>query len=116
VILHLIPAPTWKALGDADTYEPPSLADEGFIHCTGDDELMLDVANMFYGHLEDAFVLSIDEHDLAAEVRWEQPVGEPGAPLFPHVYGPLNLDAVVGVRRLVRDTSGRFASYVAVND
>jgi uncharacterized protein (DUF952 family) len=113
VILHLLSAHEWAALADADEYAPPSLASEGFIHCTGDDDLMLEVANLFYTQLDDALVLSIDEHDLHAEVRWEPPDDRPGLPLFPHVYGPLNLDAVVGVRRLVRDADGRFTGYLA---
>jgi uncharacterized protein (DUF952 family) len=113
MILHLLPAHEWAALTDADEYAPPSLATDGFIHCTGDDDVMLEVANRFYRHVDDALVLSIDEHDLHADVRWEPADDRAGLPLFPHVYGPLNLDAVVGVRRLERDHDGRFIGYRA---
>ena len=120
MILHLIPASTWEALGDADLYGPDSLEAEGFIHCSGDDDVMLDVANWGYRDVGDVLVLSIDEHDVDAEVRWEPPSPLPddwdGVLMFPHIYGPLNLDAVVGIRRLVRDAAGLFAGYEVVTD
>src|SRR5262249_7705116 len=118
MILHLLPAATWQALGDADSYGPASLEEEGFVHCSGDDDVMLDVANRFYADAGALLVLSIDEHDLEAEVRWEAPAPTPpnwDGPLFPHVYGPINLDAVIAIRRLVRD-GGRFVGYAPVSD
>lgn len=115
MILHLVPAATWAELADAATYSPESLATEGFVHCSGDDEVMLAVANAFYRGVGEALVLSIDEHELTAAVRWEaaapRPVNGDEATRFPHVYGPLDLAAVVGVRRLVRDDTGRFVRY-----
>ena len=122
MILHLITVETWAALADAQKYTPESLAAQGFIHCSGDDDVMLDVANSHYADAGEVLVLTIDEHDLDAEVRWEapnplppgwDPNGPEGAPTFPHIYGPLNLDAVVGIRRLLRDNGGRFAGYAS---
>jgi uncharacterized protein (DUF952 family) len=116
VIYHLLPASTWEEIRTEPHFEPASLAVEGFVHCTGDEQLMLDVANAFYGDLDGPLVLSIDERRLRADVVWEPPAPLPdgwdGAPTFPHVYGPLDIDAVVEVRRLVRDpNSGRYVAY-----
>ena len=88
-------------------YAPASLATEGFVHCTSGDPLMLDVANRFYGDTAGNLVaVAIETDRLTSEVRWEAPAHPDGseapadAPLFPHVYGPLNLDAVVAVAPL----------------
>jgi uncharacterized protein (DUF952 family) len=109
VILHLMPSSEWaRWLGDG-RYEPASVATEGFVHCTGDDELMLAVANRFYaGESGDLLVVTLDEGRLSSEVRWEAPAHpdgstpDPSGPQFPHVYGPLDGAAVVEVRRLRR--------------
>jgi uncharacterized protein (DUF952 family) len=114
VILHLMPEDVLRALPADGVYEPASLAIEGFVHCTGDDELMLRVANAFYTSEPGSMVvLSIDASLLSSEVKWEAPVhGDPLAiERFPHVYGPLEMSAVVGVRRLVRDAAGRYLGY-----
>ena len=34
-------------------YEPASLTTEGFVHCTGDDDTLLAVANRFYAAVDD---------------------------------------------------------------
>jgi uncharacterized protein (DUF952 family) len=115
VILHLVPAAVWAQVAGHETYAPESLESEGFVHCTGDDDLMLTVANAFYRSVGDVLVLSLDESRLAADVRWEPPAPLPdgwaGAPMFPHVFGPLDLAAVVDVRQLVRDDAGSFVAY-----
>ena len=117
MILHLMPRPAWATWRDGGRYDPPSLATEGFVHCSADDDVMLAVANRFYAHEPDELVVvTLDEARLTSAVRWEAPAhpdgGAPtdGQPLFPHVYGPLDRDAVVAVRRLVR-ADGRFAGY-----
>ena len=50
------------------TYAPASLADEGFVHCTAGDDLLLQVANSFYADVEpdDFLVLSLDEDRLGS--------------------------------------------------
>ena len=123
IVLHLMPAAVWRAWNAGARYEPASLATEGFVHCTAGDELMLDVANRFYRGTDDELVaVAIETSRLTSEVRWEAPSHPDGsdapadAPLFPHVYGALDRDAAVGVRRIVRDAGGgRFAGYVPID-
>ena len=115
-LLHLLPEVEWVALAGASSYSPASLASEGFVHCTAGDDLMLQVARSFYADVADELVvLSLDADHVGSEVRWEapSPAPPPGSAVteFPHVYGPIDLAAVVGVRRLQRDTSGRFAGF-----
>jgi uncharacterized protein (DUF952 family) len=117
MILHLMPLAEWRAWRDGGSYEPASLATEGFVHCTGDDVLLLDVANRFYGDVDALVAVALDPERLTSEVKWEPPAHPDGStpaaegPLFPHVYGPLDREAVTGVRRLAR-VDGRFAGYM----
>jgi uncharacterized protein (DUF952 family) len=121
VILHLLPESTWRALGGSGTYLPASYAEDGFVHCSAGDDVMLAVANAFYAEEPDELVVwDIDPGHLTSEVRWEPaegspPPGVPTSTLFPHVYGPIVLDAVVRTRRLVRDAEGRFVGYAPID-
>jgi uncharacterized protein (DUF952 family) len=83
-----------------------TLADEGFIHASRAAQVA-GVANMFYrDSADDLVVLVIDTGLVRAPVRYEDVPGA-DAP-FPHIYGPLNTDAVVGVRPLPAGPGGEF--------
>ncbi|MFD9795330.1 DUF952 domain-containing protein [Streptomyces sp. NPDC059070] len=98
MIFHVVPAPEWTAAGAAP-YAPPSLAAEGFVHCSADPGAALTVANAHYRDAPAPLLLvGIDEARLAAEVRWEG-----AGQAFPHVYGPIGREAVAEVRELRRE-------------
>jgi len=117
-ILHLVRAEYFEALPESESYLSETFAADGFIHCTGDSATLLEVANHFYqivpGHM---LVLVIALDRLTAEVKWEAPIHpagtssppEPGR-LFPHIYGPVNRDAIVEVRAAGRAPDGAFLS------
>ncbi len=120
MILHLAPAADWDAVPLGGTYSPASLDTEGFVHCTGDDDTLQRVANAFYRHLPgEIVVLTLDETRLGAVTKWEAPAhpnpdaapGTDDATRFPHVYGPLERDAVVLERRFVRTPDGTCTGY-----
>lgn len=129
MILHLAPRADWEATPADQPYRTDSLAHEGFIHATQGDDLLLRIANAFYKDRPGEFVvLEIDEACLTSEVRWEVPAppwgGAPlppeasvsdtapdGAPRFPHIYGPINRDAIIGARLAVRDADGAFVGF-----
>jgi len=109
MIYHMLPRAAWEAQPADQPYRGDTLATEGFIHCTGDPELLVRVANHFYRDQPDDFViLCIDETRVQSEVKWEAADGE----FFPHIYGPLNLDAVTGVEPFPRDGQGTFLAPV----
>ena len=72
-------------------------------------------------------VLHIEVDAVTSRCAWEAPahvahrdVGDGGsesqqvtafAPSFPHIYGPIDRDAVRAVQRVLRDSSGRFTGY-----
>ncbi|HEV3200634.1 MAG TPA: DUF952 domain-containing protein [Bryobacteraceae bacterium] len=97
VIFHIVKRSEWQEAVQRGTYEPESLASEGFIHCSTTTQT-LETANRFFQSQQDLVLLVINEERLAAECRWETPANtsdERRGELFPHVYGPLNLDAVI---------------------
>ena len=74
-----------------------SLGDVGFIHCSFDNQLQR-VADAYYRARTDVVLLSIDESKLSSPIREENTEG--GDELYPHIYGPMNVDAVVSVQPL----------------
>ena len=111
MIYHITTRGEWQAAQAAGHYSAPSLQKEGFIHCSKLNQV-LDVANAFYRTLQDVVLLCIDEGKLAAELKWEEPAhpeiveDAPDYPVFPHVYGAINLDAVLKVVDLPQDENG----------
>ena len=95
MIFHITTLTDWAAAQTSGSYEAPSLADEGFIHCSSVEQIVA-TANRFYAGREDLILLSIDPRRLAAQLRYENSEG--GDELFPHVYGPIELAAVTDAR------------------
>ena len=109
-IYHIAIASDWAQAQRDGEYTISSrgrtLEEEGFIHASAA-EWVAPVANLFYKGLPDLLVLVIDTAKVAAQIRYEQ-APDLGAS-FPHVYGPLNLDAVVDIRPLAAAPDGEFA-------
>ena len=118
LILHITPIEHFRAQEKSSVYVTESLTAEGFIHCTKEPNVMLRVANRFYKNVQgDVLILVIDPRRVKAEVKYEPPAHpepDPNSPLnsilFPHIYGALNLDAVVEIRAAKRDEGGMFVS------
>ena len=112
MILHLVAEATWLDRPVDAPYLPEAFTADGFVHCTGDEATLVRVANAFYRSVDgEVLVLVVDEERLTSEVRWERPAGiDPLAdtPAFPHVYGPIDADAVVAVRVFDRAPDGRY--------
>jgi uncharacterized protein (DUF952 family) len=82
-----------------------TLEQQGFIHCSDAGQVAL-VANFVFADASDLVLLVIDPSRVAARVQYDDVPGEP-AP-FPHIYGPLNADAVVEVRPFAAGPDGVF--------
>ena len=110
VIYHIATRAEWEsALTDGEytrSSVDKSLAEEGFIHASQASQVAR-TANKFYRSVPgDLVLLVIDPGLLRAAVRYED---VPGAELpFPHIYGPLNLDAVIEVRPFAAGPDGTF--------
>ncbi|CAL9516726.1 DUF952 domain-containing protein [Streptomyces levis] len=112
MIYHVVPSSVWHS-ASAEPYAPASLAEEGFVHCSPDEATTLAVVNAFYRDApRPLLVLALDETRLTARVAWEAaapapPPGVSGDTLFPHVFGPLDRDAVDHVLEVRWDGEGR---------
>ena len=103
MIYHVVTAADWqKAVqtagpGGQGFYEAASLALEGFIH-TSKKEQVAGVLERYYAGQSDLLLLHIDETKLTALLQYElaPSVNE----MFPHIYGPLNIDAVTTIENL----------------
>ena len=94
-LFHITTRAAWAEAQAAGAYRAPSLATEGFIHLS-DDRQWLAVANRLFRGKPGLVLLSIRRDLLMSEVRYEPADGE----IFPHLYGPLDLAAVVDVLEL----------------
>ena len=110
LIYHITAGADWEQARRDGTYQLSTrgvtLAQEGFIHASTARQVPL-VANAFYRGDAGLVVLVIDTDLVEPEIRYEQPPGS--GETFPHIYGPLSVAAVVGVRPLAADASGRFS-------
>lgn len=90
LIYHIVLPEVWAAL-ESDIYRAPSLADEGFIHCSFAEQLDA-VIERYYSREDRIIVLEIESERLMSRV-----VNEPStnSEIYPHIYGPINRNAIV---------------------
>lgn len=93
LILHIVEKQAWRKAKEQNSYVPQSLHSEGFIHCSTP-ETVVEVANHLFRGQADLLLLCIDIGKVEAKVLFER-VGDQERWIFPHIYGALNIDAVV---------------------
>ncbi len=94
MIFHIANVADWVAAMAAGAYSARSLASEGFIHCCREVQLA-GVADRYFRGATHLVLLRIDPGQLeAALVDEYSPAGQDA---FPHIYGPINLAAVLDV-------------------
>lgn len=104
ITYHLAVIEEWISQAESGSYVPSVFPADGFIHCTNGLDLLTEIANMFYqGSPDPRTVLVLDVANLTSEVRYDDPDQN-----FPHIYGPLNTDAVLSELPVERDSEGRF--------
>ncbi|MFI0417412.1 DUF952 domain-containing protein [Spongiactinospora sp. 9N601] len=109
LIYHIASRPEWeRALGTGE-YTVSTLglspAEVGFVHASTARQVA-GVADAFYGGADDLVLLVIDEDQVGPQVRYESVPDRPDR--FPHIYGPLNTDAVVRALPYAKGPDGRF--------
>lgn len=107
-ILHLCKKQEWKDAQSAGEYRAASLEAEGFIHCSRAEQI-LDVANQFYRGDTSLVLLVIERSQLESTIRWDYVDADD----FPHIYGPINLEAITAVLRYKPDVDGKFRQFPA---
>ena len=104
MIYHLTTPRAWELALSRGFYESPSLAAEGFIHCSTKEQLLESARLHFVGH-DRLLVLRIAEKAVEKRLRWEP---SRNGELFPHIYGSVPLDAVEDQHYLTRNEAGEW--------
>ena len=104
-IYHLLTPAQWDLAKDQPEYRAESLAREGFIH-TSTAAQVEGSANRYFAGEPAIMVLKLDSTKVNPAVKWEESAHAPDP--FPHIYGPLNLDAVSDVLPWHRGEDGKF--------
>lgn len=113
MIFHITSRKDWETAQAKGEYVADSLRTEGFIHCSTLAQV-LPVAEKFYKGQSGLVLLMIEPTLLTSTLNWEAPSGgtpPPGVPAgdkFPHIYGPINTDAVTNVFDFIFDSTGAF--------
>lgn len=99
-IYHIVLPEAWTAF-DGEFYVHASLGAEGFIHCSFDHQLD-GVIERYYSGVDRVIVLEIDNEKLTSELIKEPSTG---GEIYPHLYGPINRDAIVGTEERILTTN-----------
>ncbi len=94
LIYHVTTAREWNAAKQNGFYEAPSLATEGFIHCS-EEHQVAGVLERYFAGKTHLVKLVIDTDKLTSRYvsEWSPSVQDS----FPHIYGPINPEAVIDV-------------------
>lgn len=92
IIYHIALKEDWDKAQQNGFYEHPSLKEEGFIHCS-EDRQVADVLERFFKGKTNLLKLVIDTDKLTSHYvqEWSPSILD----TFPHIYGPINLSAIV---------------------
>lgn len=111
VIYHIATKSDWEEARRQGEYRHSTrgrtLEEQGFIHAAQSDRQVEGVANAFYAGAGPLLLLAIDEDKVGPEIRYEDVPGWDIA--FPHIYGPLNTDAVIKTIPLAPNADGQFS-------
>jgi uncharacterized protein (DUF952 family) len=113
MIYHITSRTAWNEARERGDYRAESLETEGFIHCSTEHQVVPVAENFFKGQ-EGLLLLVIETTLLTSDLKWEPPAEGTPPPgvqeddLFPHVYGPINLEAVVQVFDLHSNPDGKY--------
>jgi uncharacterized protein (DUF952 family) len=112
IILHITYRKTWEESVSSGYYRTSSLNAEGFIHCSTIEQTV-DTANRYFRNQSGLVLLCIDEKMVEPEIKYEPPSDASVhdsrvTALFPHIYGPLNVTAVVNIVEFTSNVDDTF--------
>lgn len=104
ITFHLVSKNYFDACDPKIDYTPEPFAREGFIHCTDGADEMANTANRYYkANAEPHYYLYIDKSQVRAPIKYEDE-----RRIYPHIYGALNRDAIIGKCEAKRQADGTF--------
>lgn len=109
-IVHICAKDDWIEAISSRIYRTPSLEKEGFIHFSRPDQV-LKVANTYYQGTKNLILLWVDINKVSGKLHWEESDGD----IYPHLYGPLELNAIIAALDFSPDEDGNFRNLPDVN-
>ncbi len=97
MIYHITTKKQWEKALSVGFFEEPSLETEGFIHMSTMEQIA-GVLDRYYKNIPELLMLHVDETKLIAELKYE--LSPSVNQYFPHIYGTINLDAVVKMEEI----------------
>jgi len=99
IIYHIVTVQSWQAQIESLEYQHVSLLKEGFIHASKSYQID-GVLERYYKNVNDLLKLSIDVKLLAPTSTVKEEFAESVGEMFPHVFGPINKDAIVEITKI----------------
>jgi uncharacterized protein (DUF952 family) len=107
MIVHFARKQEWLDAQEGGEYVPADFEADGFIHCAAPSQAA-GIANELFTGQDDLVLLWITPPKVGAGVVYERAHGAEVGDLFPHIHGPLNVDAVLRADELASWGPGGF--------
>ena len=95
IIYHIVPPDYWQQFSEKEIYTAPTFEEEGFIHCCTKEQIEYVLTTYFVG-IKAVLLMKIDTAALDAELKVELANGQH----FPHIYGGINKQAIIGIQKI----------------
>lgn len=105
LLFHLTTKENWNEHKQSGNYEPESLDSEGFIHCSSGSQVE-DTANRLFAGQDQILLLVIDASMIREDIKYEK--DEETGEKFPHIYGPISVNAVIDKIEVRAEDDGQF--------
>lgn len=105
VLLHIIGTDDLRSARETGEIVSPSLAEEGFIHCSYENQVLTPANQRFSGR-HDLVLLVLDAQRIPSPLVIEDSYGS--GTEFPHVYGPIPVDAIIRIVEFPPNADGSF--------
>ena len=105
LLFHITTKEDWKQFNNSGSYEPESLESQGFIHCSTGEQVE-DTANRLFAGEDEILLLVIDATTLHEDIKYEK--SEDTGDKFPHLYSPLNTNAIIDRIAIKAEDDGNF--------
>lgn len=105
LLFHITTREEWQEQQENGRYVPESLESEGFIHCSTGSQVE-ETANRLFPDRDQLLLLVIDVSTLGENIKYEK--DEETGEKFPHIYGPLSVNAVIDKIDIQAEKDGKF--------
>lgn len=105
LLFHITTKEDWKQYNKRGSYEPESLEEEGFIHCSTGEQVE-ETANRLFDDQDEILLLIIDGNMFREDIKYERI--EDSGDKFPHLYCPLNTNAIIDKISVKAEDDGTF--------